>query len=343
MSHEYDTGFQVRKAAWHGLGNTLAEAPKNIDEAREAAGVTWEPRKVPAYQQVQEVIGVKPIFNEWGHPIDFEEVTQTAYVEVPNAALIERDDTGVVIGHGVTQEYEPILNQTMFEICEALADEGAQWETGGSLRGGSVVWALMQLPEPFILPGDNSESHPFVSVVNHHDGSGSMRAQSGNVRIVCMNTNMIADFQSQRAQTQYTFRHTSNVQERINEAHEVIRGTRSDSAGWREIAAELHGYHVDASVYANFLDAFFPLDPGNIHSTRVVNNWENARARFTQAYNSATNETLIGTGLGLLNTATEYADHLRGYRSRDTYITRTILRPEPMKAQALKIIREVCV
>jgi phage/plasmid-like protein (TIGR03299 family) len=240
-------------------------------------------------------------------------------------------------------EYEPIFNQTMFEICEALADEGAEWETAGSLRGGSVVWSLMQLNEPFTLPGDNSESHPFVSVVNPHDGSGSMRAQSGNVRIVCMNTNMLADFQSRQRQTQYVFRHTSNVQERIDEAKQVISGSRSDSAEWRELAAELHGYHIDAPRYANFLDAFFPINPGAIHSSRVITNWENARARFTQAYNSATNETLIGTGLGLLNTATEYADHLRGYRSKDTYITRTILRPEPMKAQALKIIREVCV
>jgi phage/plasmid-like protein (TIGR03299 family) len=338
MGHEHDTSFTVRDAAWHGLSKVLLEPPKNIDEARTAAGVTWEPRKVPAYQKVVETIGVT--VDDEGELV---EVTQDKFVEVPNAALIERDDTGAVIGHGVTMEYEPILNQIMFEICEALADEGAEWETGGSLRGGSVVWALMQLNEPFTLPGDNGPSHPFVSVVNHHDGTGSMRAQSGNIRIVCMNTNMAADWQAKSARTQFCFRHTSNVQERIDEAREVIRGTRSESAEWRAFAAELHGYHIDASRYANFMDAFFPLDPGAIHSTRVVNNWENARARFTQAYNSATNETLIGTGLGLLNTATEYADHLRGYRTKDTYITRTILRPEPLKARALQIIREVCV
>ena len=334
MSHEFDTGFTVREPAWHGLGNLLAAAPTNIIEAREAAGLTWEPRKVPAYQKKRELVGVT---------VEGEIVERDIFVEVEGAALIERTDTDAVIGHGVSSDYQPISNQTMFEVCEALASEGAVWETAGSLRGGSIVWSLMKLDEPFTLPGDNSISHPFVSVVNFHDGSGAMRAQSGSIRIVCQNTNNAADWQAKSRQTQFVFRHTANVEDRINEARQVIMGSRSEAAEWQELAEELLGIPVTTGNYNAFLDEFFPLAPGVVHSDRVLKNWEGARGIFTQCYNGETNAAAHGTALGLMNCATEYLDHLRAYKSKDTYVTRTLLRPEPLKAKALQIIKAVCV
>jgi len=75
----------------------------------------------------------------------------------------------------------------------------------------------------------------------------------------------------------------------------------------------------------------------------VLKNWEGARGIFTQCYNGETNAAAHGTALGLMNCATEYLDHLRAYKSKDTYVTRTLLRPEPLKAKALQIIKAVCV
>ena len=42
-----------------------------------------------------------------------------------------------------------------------------------------------------------------------------------------------------------------------------------------------------------------------------------------------------------MNTAVEYLDHARGYRNTDTYLGRTILKPEPMKAKAIKLVNDV--
>lgn len=333
MSHEFDTGFTVREPAWHGLGNVLADAPANITEAREAAGLTWEPRKVPAYQKVKELVGVT---------VDGEIVERDTFVEVPNAALVERDDTGAVIGHGISSDYGLILNQTMFEVAEALTEQGAKWDTGGSLKGGATVWGLLKLDEPFTLPGDNSHSYPYVSVVNYHDGSGSMKAQTGSVRIVCQNTENLASLESKRTQLCYVFRHTAKVQERIDEAKAVISGARLEASGWMELAAELLGYRVDYAVYDKFLSEFIPDPVGMIVSDRVMANIEEARARFTRTYLSETNEAHRGTGLALVNTAIEYLDHVRIYRNKDTYINRTLLRPEPMKGKAVQIVRAVC-
>ena len=334
MSHDFDTGFTVRTPAWHGLGNVLADAPDTIEEARRAAGLEWEPRKVPCYQKVQELVGMC---------VDGSPFYKEGYVEVPDAALIERDDTNAVIGAGVGIDYQPILNQTMFEVAEALTQAGAQYDTGGSLRGGSTVWALLKLDEPFQLPGDSSACYPYVSVVNYHDGSGSMKAQTGSIRIVCQNTESMASLESKRTQLCYTFRHTANVMERIDEAKQAISGARHERNDWLELANELLGLRADSQSYQAFLDEFIPRPVALVISDRVESNIQAARAKFTGCYNSVTNETAHGTALGLVNTAIEYLDHLRAYRSQDTYINRTLLRPEPLKGLAVKIARKVCV
>ena len=73
-----------------------------------------------------------------------------------------------------------------------------------------------------------------------------------------------------------------------------------------------------------------------------MDNVANARRQFRTFYTGVHNETTHGTALGLVNTAVEYLDHARGYRNTDTYLGRTILKPEAMKAKAVKIATAVC-
>lgn len=333
MSHEFDSGYFVRKPAWHGLGNVLQEAPANIDEARIAAGLTWEPRKIPVFQRVEELVGM----NEGGEPVVTEK-----YIEVPNACMIERDDTNTVIGHGMADGFEPILNRTMFEVLEVLTSQGAKHDTAGSIRGGAVTWGLVKLDEPYALAGDDSESYPYVSVVNYHDGTGAMRAQAGSVRVQCANTIQSSSLESERTGRFFVFRHTANVMERIDEAKLALAGARTDARHWRELASELLGLKVTSQSYAAFLSEFIPEPPANVISERVRDNIAKARETFSKCYNGRTNAAAHGTGLALVNASVEYLDHLRAYRSRDSYINRTLLRPEPLKGRAVKLVREVC-
>jgi hypothetical protein len=43
----------------------------------------------------------------------------------------------------------------------------------------------------------------------------------------------------------------------------------------------------------------------------------------------------------LVQAAGEYLDHVRRYRNCDSHITRTLLKPEPLKAKAVQLAREV--
>lgn len=328
----FDTGFTVRTAAWHNKSLVLAEAPETGAEARTLAGLDWEPKVVPMFQRKMVPAGVDQ---------DGELVEVASYEEVPDGRLIVRDDTDAVIGR-VGDGYTPVSNGTLFDMVEALTEQGGTYDTAGACKGGAVVWALVKLDEPYTLPGDDSQSYPFVSVVNYHDGSGSFLAQAGNVRIVCMNTVMASAMESERTGRFFKFRHTANVMDRVEEAKAALSGARQDAAEWQTLASQLIGLPVTTASYQAFLSEFIPEPVGLVVSDRVRQNIDTARATFTSCYNGVTNAAHHGTGLALVNASVEYLDHLRGYRNQDTYLGRTLLRPEPLKAKAVRLVREVC-
>ena len=334
MPAYFDTGFVVRKPAWHGLATVLDDYPRSIQQARQDAGLTWEPELVPVYQKQTDIVGVD--FNG-------ELVTNDTFVEVPNARLMQRDDTHEVIGHGMSDRYTPITNAEMFSVLEVLVEQGLKIETAGSIKGGAQVWALAYLDQPYTLPGDDSQSFPYLAVVNSHDGKSSMRAMATQVRIVCWNTVQAAFMDSQNSGLYYDFRHKGGVQERIDEAKQAIAGVTKDRDEWVALANQLLGIRVSDQSYYAFIAEFLPEPPPGIASDRVRQNVAHARAVFRGFYEGEQNYANYGTALGLVNTAVEYLDHARGYRNSDTYLGRTILKPEPLKAKAVKIAQAVCV
>lgn len=336
MPAYFDTGFSVRKPAWHGLATVLDDYPRNIMQAREDAGLTWEPELVPTYQRI-----VTPSVVQDGEQWYLQE--EERFEEVPDSRLVRRDDNQTVIGTGLSTRYTPITNREMFNVLEALVDQGLKIETAGSIKDGAIVWALAYLDQPYTLPGDDSVSFPYLAIVNSHDGKSAMRAMATQVRIICWNTVMAAFMDSERSGLYYQFRHKGDVQERIDEAKQSIAGMTKDRDDWIELANRLLGIPVTQSSYAAFVREFLPEPPPGTTTDRVMNNIETARAQFAYFYNGPQNEGGNGTALQLVNTAIEYLDHARGYRNTDTYLGRTILKPEAMKAKAVKIAMEVCV
>jgi hypothetical protein len=74
----------------------------------------------------------------------------------------------------------------------------------------------------------------------------------------------------------------------------------------------------------------------------VANNIQEARDAVWQClYSKTINEEIRGTGYALVQAAGEYLDHLRGWKNRETYLGRTMLKPEPLKARAVKLVREL--
>ena len=337
MPAYFDTGFSVRQPMWHGEGMVLEDYPESWDEARMAAGLMWEPTTTPVYTLQPATLGETP---DGAYPVD-----AGLFVPTPDRKAVVRDDNGQVLAVP-SDSYSLITHGDMGEIIEAVlqADSKVKFETAGSCRDGRQVWALAYLDEPYTVPGDTSATYPFLALLNAHDGSASCQLTYTDVRVVCWNTWNAAAEQGERAGTRYVFRHTGDTRAKIDEAKKALAQLREDSKATQVMFEQLAQVPVDAAQVATFTQLFLPspADRGEFVSERVQANVDKARATFTQLHDaSITTDGIRGTAYGLLQASTEYLDHVRKFRTKDTYLGRTLLKPEPFKARALGLVREV--
>ena len=335
---------------WHGQGIVLDEYPTSWKDARKKAGIEWEPEERVMYV----------MWTEWGEEVPPGAIVTDSglFVPVKDHKLIVRNDTEAELGvtsagystiyHGekYAEEQEGDEGASMEQIIEAFrnADGSLRFETAGSSRGGKDVWALMYLDEPYKTKGDDTETLPFVAVLNPHGGNGACLVIATMVRVVCWNTFQMALAHGERTGQQFAFRHAGDVKGRIEEAKAALAGVREEADEYRELAADLMKINMDDDRVKMFVSEFLPnpRDNGEVVSDRVVSNVDKARDLFHHIYNdSITTEAVRGTAWGVLQASTEYLDYARAYRSPDTFLGRAILRPEPAKAKALEIVRRV--
>lgn len=317
MSAYFESGFSVREPMWHGMGEVHADYPQDWKEAREWAGLTWEPEAWPVYGR------------EHGSTGD--------YVEMPDYRRIVRNDTGATLAVR-TDGYEVIDHNAMGEIVEALLEvPNVKYETAGSIHGGKKVWALAYLDEPITIPGDNSITLPYLALTNHHDGTGGCKATSTTVKVVCANTFAAAESEGERNSTLFTFRHSAKWRDRIEEARKTIKGVRDDLARYAETAEQLLQVRVTPEQKELFITQFIPAPPETLISDRVMTNVEQARQVVRTILASPTSDGIGDSAWGLVQAAGEYLDHYRTYRTQDSYFRRTLLRTEPLKSKAVKL------
>jgi phage/plasmid-like protein (TIGR03299 family) len=334
MPAYHDSGFVVREPAWHGESTVLKDWPGTKEEARTLAGLDWEPVAMPAYYQVDTDLDGKPI-----------------YEEMPEYRRITRDDNLRITLAVTTDSYGTNLipNAEMFECVEAflrpsLAGTKVKFDTAGAAMQGAMVYVTVYLDEPWQAPGDSSPVYPYLVLLNRHDGKGAFKVAYVKLRVVCANTFNMADMQSEREGTGYSFRHTSNWREKVDEARNAINGARDDFQAFQELAVDLAAMKTTAMTRKEFVERFIPWPEGGeaLISDRVRSNILEARGQWYGFLNGPTCEGVADTGWGLVQAAGEYLDHGRRYQNRGTYINRTLLRPEPLKGKAIKLAREVC-
>lgn len=352
MPDYFESGFCVRERSWHGKELLLQAAPENWDEARLHAGLMWEPTLVPLFRKQTKTVERPARYNEISgyerRPIDQWTVTDTVeeLIEVDARAVV-RDDTQADIGT-VSGTFQLITHAEMGHIMETILEEpNVRFDTAGSVKGGRQVYCTVLLDEPYEIRGDVDGfgdpvvTLPYFAVLNSHDGTGSCKGVYTQVRVVCANTVQAADADGNRHGAQFVLRHTSGVKKRLEEARDVIAGARIEAARWREMAEALAIIPFTESQIITYLHEFIPAPPAGLVSDRVMANIETDRRGFLTLLDSSTNSAMRGNALGVFNATVEFLDHVRGHRSQDTLVGRQILRAEPMKAKALKLVRAV--
>lgn len=324
MPANVDTMFSVREMPWHREGNILADYPGSWAKAREQAGLLWDPVAEPVYQ----LDGI----DDQGQPV---------YKAIAGWNRIAHSGTNATLS--INQDsYKLIDNGAMGEIVEAvLAQAKVKWETAGSLEGGRSVWTLAMLDEPIQLPGDDSATYPYLAITNRHTGTAAAKLRATMVRIVCANTFRAAELEGDRTGATFAFTHRGNWRDRIDQAREAVTGARKEIAEYRRLSEELLGIPITDGQRKLFVEQFIPAPPTGLTTDRVVRNIEAARKSLTDLFDSPTTAGIAHTGYGLVQAAGEYLDHVRRANTWETRLGRTLIRPEPLKARALSLVREI--
>ncbi len=232
----------------------------------------------------------------------------------------------------------------MYDIAEALQGEGSEvrYETGGSLKGGRKVWLLLRFNESLRVAGrSGTETIPYYALQNAHDGSGAFRGQATMTCIVCDNTAQMADMDASVRGTEFVFRHTKNVRERIDEAKEALVGWRESVSAWQRLSEHLIGIPVTREQRTLFVHEFVPMPQETLISDRVRGNVAEARIRMLDIFDSPTQESIRDTALGLVQASIEYAQHYRKARSDETRFKRAYLDRSLLTAHAVEMAQEI--
>lgn len=168
MAHEIEmVGDKVQMAyagekPWHGLG---VEVPADLtpQQMLEAAGLDWTVEKIPAFA---DVAGKR--------------------VAVGKSALVRSSDNSVL--DVVSDDWNPVQNEDAFKFFNDFIAQGdMEMHTAGSLKGGTIVWALAKVKDGFeLFGGDRVES--YLHFTNFHRYGCSTDVRFTPIRVVCNNT-----------------------------------------------------------------------------------------------------------------------------------------------------------
>jgi phage/plasmid-like protein (TIGR03299 family) len=300
-----DTMMSVRRVPWHRLGVVLDERPRTLDDALDAAGLTWTVAKEPLYRGEGQIVA--------GH----------------HATV--RTDTDQVLGV-VSDDYVVVQNRDCFAFLANLLGSELVFETAGSLWGGRQVFITAELPDHITVGGD--EVRPYVVLSAWHTGTGAIRAMTTPVRAVCANTVRAA---LARATAVYRVRHVGDPTAQLHEARAVLGMTVDYYRQFAAFGDELALAPMSARALRSVLAELYPHDTGL--GGRALANRRRAREAVMAVF---TEGDTVGNAPGskwcAWNAIVEVHDHHGRARTPEGAWTRALEDPSGLKARALELV-----
>ncbi|ABD58210.1 hypothetical protein PBI_COOPER_93 [Mycobacterium phage Cooper] len=326
MAHELDTTDGVTSFAdsrtdanglvdaWHKLGTPVGHL-MTTDEALDAAHMRgWDVRKVPLTAEVPDQSG---------------EEGATLSLVVPDRHVVVRTNpvNGGTEALGVVgNRWTPFQNEQTTALLSQIVDEGgAHIETIGALRGGRDTFVTMKMPAhmEFVSPvtGLKDITDLYISILNNHTGEDALRAIISPVRIVCANTQRMAE---NAARSCVSLRHTGEPDKRLAEVRQLLGLTFAYRDTFVEQCELLIKREMNPVQVLEVLE-----DIWNVPGASTEKQAESRKLRAAEVvdlYRTAdTVAPFRGTAFGVYNAVTEYLDHHRpvaGAEGEDAAIRR---------------------
>ena len=242
-------------------------------------------------------------------------------VECPGKFAAVREDTGLVLGVGMSPSFKVYDNADAFAFADAIVGEsGANWETAAPLAGGRQVFLSMELPNSIHVAGDPSEYRLYLVISNGHDGKHKLTASVTVERVVCRNTLRIA---IGKARSTWAIRHTSSIAGRALDARQSLGLSFAYAETFATTADKLLNTTLAERQVEDILLRAFPLTEAQQEAIEDAPDKRElvlAKSTFGAVrdvyYESPSITPIRGTAYGVLNAVTEWTDHIKDYRPR---------------------------
>jgi len=278
MAHMIETMFSARVTPWHKLGTVTPNALSSAD-ALIQSGLNWKVEKRPIYHKSQN-----------GYDVMNEEM-------VANVRTSDDSCLGIV-----TNKYKILQNEEAFAFADLLLNDGVEYESAGSLKGGKTVWMLAKLPQCEIV---DDKVDPYLVITNSHDGNHAIRVAITPIRVVCQNTLNLALKGSVR---QWSTRHMGDIKSKMIEASRTLELAKSYMIDLATISDNLANQTIDQQYVIDISKILFPIDDED--SDRKKDNQRDSQKDLMYRWQFAPDLTSIrDTKWGLMNAVTDSATH----------------------------------
>lgn len=338
----YTAFAAYKKPGWHALGQVFTE-PATATEILEMAGMHgWNVRLQPMRHfigmiennSIQQLQIEGDITDESIVALAENMPTEVPYfIEMAGQYVIVRNEpfTGKpeILGTAKTK-YTPVQNEELFALGDAIIDfegnQGASWETAGSIKDGRVVFGTIKLPESLTI-GNEDLIDEYLMVTAGHDGNMPIIAQTTGIRVVCANTwNMAMGSFKNRI----TFKHTASAIANLDAAKRSLAQSHAYYKALGAVGNALIAIPMNTDGFVKVLDHHWKkpkpdvfvesaLGLGDQKPREIVRNqksitqWSNKRDAMVAVWEQKTDrgETLgeaAGTAWGAVNAITESLD-----------------------------------
>jgi phage/plasmid-like protein (TIGR03299 family) len=296
MSHEVETMAFANEVPWHGLGNRV-DPSVSVDEMLVAAGLDWN-------------VGLHPIYAE----VNGKKITLPT-----KRALVRDSDDKVLTITG--DNWRPLQNRDALSFFKEYAEAGGiKLETAGSLKGGRLIWGLANLGTGFTVNRGRDAVKGYLLIVSPHEVGNAISIRTTTVRVVCANTMAMA--MRSHSAAHHRQAHTKDFD--VVAAREAI-GLAREQIGQAELDAKtLNKLKLSEFDTVRFLATFFqPVESDADVKLLMDDPAKNQSKVLRQVIASVTSApgALPGTGWGVMNGITHWADHVAG-RNSDTRLNK---------------------
>lgn len=318
MSHEVETMAFAHETPWHGLGTRVADTI-TIPEMLRAAQLDWTVEKWPL------------------RAVDPAERSVIS-VEMPSDFALVRSSDRKPLGVAGSR-YQVAQNADVLAFFKDFVEKGgATLETAGSLKGGRLVWGLANIGKGFTLKGGDAVKG-YLLLASPHECGKAIVARVTPVRVVCANTMAMA--MSGTAVIERRFSHSVAFDPAAAaEAMELVRDNLTEFERNAKLLGRLR--LTDAEVIGILAPVYQPRGaeghPDYPKAAAIIAGdvaFANPTlTKVLQAYKSAPG-AVPGTGWGVLNGATYYADHVARGENQDGRLASTWLGREARRKSAV--------